>query len=173
MAPAACECSGSFFIGSQMKQIKLIAMRCVGVIGSRIKQMEQSYAGCRGISSSKIIKNDSKKLSVFKTKSAKSIIFVKKCRNIWSCQKKAVPLHLLFVGSSYTFSSLIKRTRYNRLPFGRNASEANATVHSYIGITPDFGSEKRGSTPRWTTKQVNPSLTLPPQGREFNEKGYV
>ena len=25
-------------------------------------------------------------------------------------------------------------------------------VHSYIGITPDFGSEKRGSTPRWTTK---------------------
>ena len=24
-------------------------------------------------------------------------------------------------------------------------------VHSYIGITPDFGSEKRGSTPRWTT----------------------
>ena len=25
-------------------------------------------------------------------------------------------------------------------------------VHSYIGITPDFGSEKRGSTPRWTTR---------------------
>ena len=28
----------------------------------------------------------------------------------------------------------------------------NGIVHSYIGITPDFGSEKRGSTPRWTTK---------------------
>jgi hypothetical protein len=28
----------------------------------------------------------------------------------------------------------------------------NGFVHSYIGITPDFGSEKRGSTPRWTTK---------------------
>jgi len=27
-----------------------------------------------------------------------------------------------------------------------------SAVHSYIGITPDFGSEKRGSTPRWTTK---------------------
>ena len=30
----------------------------------------------------------------------------------------------------------------------------NGTVHSYIGITPDFGSEKRGSTPRWTTKEA-------------------
>ena len=27
-----------------------------------------------------------------------------------------------------------------------------SAVHSYIGITPDFGSEKRGSTPRWTTR---------------------
>ncbi|MBR1717229.1 MAG: hypothetical protein IJ718_06380 [Paludibacteraceae bacterium] len=31
-------------------------------------------------------------------------------------------------------------------------SESINSVHSYIGITPDFGSEKRGSTPRWTTK---------------------
>ena len=30
--------------------------------------------------------------------------------------------------------------------------ESICGVHSYIGITPDFGSEKRGSTPRWTTK---------------------
>ena len=127
MAPAACECSGSFFIGSQMKQIKLIAMRRVGVIGSQMKQMEhavspmkrgtpsgkgnfgsqmkqmeQSHAACRGISP-KLSKMIQKKLSVFKTKSAKSIIFVKKCRNIWSCQKKAVPLHPLFVGSSSHF----------------------------------------------------------------------
>ena len=28
-------------------------------------------------------------------------------------------------------------------------------AHSYIGITPDFGSEKRGSTPRWATNILN------------------
>ncbi|MBO7459133.1 MAG: hypothetical protein J6T80_07770 [Paludibacteraceae bacterium] len=33
-------------------------------------------------------------------------------------------------------------------------------VHSYIGITPDFGSEKRGSTPRWTTKAAAAAFSL-------------
>ena len=42
-----------------------------------------------------------------------------------------------------------------------NDQMVNGFVHSYIGITPDFGSEKRGSTPRWTTKRANPSLPLP------------
>lgn len=42
-----------------------------------------------------------------------------------------------------------------------NDQMVNGIVHSYIGITPDFGSEKRGSTPRWTTKGLNPTLTLP------------
>ena len=47
----------------------------------------------------------------------------------------------------------------------------NGFVHSYIGITPDFGSEKRGSTPRWTTKG---SLPHPlPKGGVFNEKASV
>ena len=37
-----------------------------------------------------------------------------------------------------------------------------SAVHSYIGITPDFGSEKRGSTPRWTTRRLRrqPLLTV-------------
>ena len=33
-------------------------------------------------------------------------------------------------------------------------------VHSYIGITPDFGSEKRGSTPRWTTRAASAALIV-------------
>ena len=39
-----------------------------------------------------------------------------------------------------------------------NRPIVNGFVHSYIGITPDFGSEKRGSTPRWTTKGCAGSL---------------
>ena len=36
----------------------------------------------------------------------------------------------------------------------------NGFVHSYIGITPDFGSEKRGSTPRWTTRAASAALIV-------------
>ena len=47
-----------------------------------------------------------------------------------------------------------------------NDQMVNGFVHSYIGITPDFGSEKRGSTPRWTTKGCAGSLFFPQKRSE-------
>ena len=45
-----------------------------------------------------------------------------------------------------------------------------SAVHSYIGITPDFGSEKRGSTPWWTTKG-NPLPAPPHKGGHLVKRG--
>ena len=76
------------------------------------------------------------------------------CQIIWSIQKKAVPLHPLLPNDQIVNDQMV-----------------NGFVHSYIGITPDFGSEKRGSTPRWTTKKGKPLPAPPHKGGNLMKRG--